>query len=45
MRCKRNEPAPPGFRWVYCREFIHYITKRPVRRKNGGWFRFLVRCR
>lgn len=36
-------PAPPGFRWVFVRCFRHYISKKLVYRKNGGYFRFLAR--
>ncbi len=43
MVCKHVKPAPPGWRWVYCDVVIHYITKKPMRRKNGGKFKFLVR--
>ena len=39
----RDRP-PPGWRYVYCKVFIHWISKKPVRRKNGGYFRFLVRA-
>lgn len=38
------QPAPPGYRWVFCRYYRHYITGKPVYRKNGGYFRFLVRA-
>lgn len=34
--------APPGFCWVYCKYFHHWRTKKPVYRKDGGYFRFLV---
>jgi len=37
--------APPGFAWVFCKSFRHYRTGKPVFRKNGGYFRFLVRRR
>lgn len=39
----RKRP-PPGFRWVYTKEFTHWRSKKKVRRKNGGYFCFLVRC-
>jgi len=38
------KPAPRGYRWVFCRYFIHYRTKKPVYRKDGGVFCFLVRA-
>lgn len=34
---------PPGYRWVFCKSFKHWRTGRPVFRRNGGYFRFLVR--
>ena len=36
--------APNGWRWVYTRSFVHWRSKRRVYRKNGGFFRFLVRA-
>jgi len=38
------DAAPPGFRWVYCRYFRHYITKKLVYPKKSEFFRFLVRA-
>lgn len=35
-------PPPPGKKWVFCRYFIHWRSKKPVYRKNGGVFAFLV---
>ena len=40
----RRKRTPAGFRWVYCRYFVHYRTGKRVYRKNGGCFTFLVRC-
>lgn len=40
----QRKPAPRGFRWVFCRFYIHWRTKKPVYRKNGGMFCFLVRA-
>jgi hypothetical protein len=37
-------PAPRGYRWVFCKSFIHWRSKKPVFRKNGGMFCFLVRA-
>ena len=37
-------PAPPGYRWVFCMSFVHYITKEHVHRKDRKPFCFLVRC-
>lgn len=38
-----RKPAPPGYRWVYCKSFKHWRTGKPVYRRNGGSFAFLVR--
>jgi len=38
-------PAPPGFRWVFCTSFVHYITGERVYPKQAKCFCFLVRCR
>jgi hypothetical protein len=38
-------PAPPGYAWIFCKSFRHYRTGKPVYRKNGGSFCFLVRRR
>lgn len=38
-------PAPPGFHWVCVPYFIHWRSKKRVYRKDGGYFRFLVRDR
>lgn len=35
--------APPGYAWVFCMSFRHYITGKPVFRKDGKPFAFLVR--
>ncbi len=40
----KRRPAPPGYRWVFCTSFVHYITKKRVFRKDGKRFHFLVRC-
>jgi len=37
--------APPGYRWIFCRYFIHYRTGQPVYPKTAEAFCFLVRCR
>ena len=37
------ETAPPGYRWVYCPYYVHYITGRRVYPKNAEYFRFLVK--
>ena len=36
--------APPGYRVVYCLCFKHWRSGQLVYRKNGGYFRFLVRA-
>lgn len=41
---KLRKPPPPGFRWIFIKEFRHWRSKQMVRRKNGGYFCFLVRC-
>ena len=38
-----TENAPAGYQWVYCKSFKHWRTKKDVYRKDGGFFRFLVR--
>lgn len=45
MEPSRYRPAPAGFRWIFCREVRHWRSGKMMRRKNGGFFRFLVRCR
>lgn len=42
-RKRPEKPAPPGFRWVYCPFYVHYITKQRVYPKKSRFFRFLVR--
>ncbi|MEL7484327.1 MAG: hypothetical protein AAFN41_08220 [Planctomycetota bacterium] len=37
-------PAPPGYRWVYCRYFRHWRTGKKVYPKKSEYFRFLVRA-
>lgn len=42
---KKPRKAPPsGYRWIYRKSFRHYITKKDVFRKDGGYFCFLVKC-
>ena len=41
----QRRPAPPGYKWVFTREFRHWRSGKMVRRKNGGFFAFLVRSR
>ena len=36
--------APPGYRWVFCKWFIHYRTGERVYPKTAECFCFLVRC-
>jgi hypothetical protein len=36
--------APPGYRWIFCVSYVHWRSKKRVFRKNGGYFRFLVRA-
>lgn len=36
--------APPGFRWVFCKCFKHWRSGELVYRKDGGFFRFLVKA-
>jgi hypothetical protein len=37
--------APPGYHWVFCLCFKHWRSGQMVYRKNGGYFRFLVKGR
>jgi hypothetical protein len=37
-------PAPPGFKWVFCMYFTHYLSKQRVYRQDGKPFCFLVRA-
>lgn len=37
-------PAPRGFKWIFCKCFRHYITKKLVYPKKAEAFCFLVRC-
>ncbi len=39
-----SPPPPRGFRWVFCLSYVHWRSKRRVYRKNGGYFRFLIRA-
>lgn len=41
----KHDPAPPGYRWVYCLSFVHWRSGKRVFRKDGGYFRFLARKR
>lgn len=38
------KPAPRGYKRVFCKYFIHWRSKKPVYRKDGGYFCFLVRA-
>ena len=38
------KPAPKGWRYVFCKSFVHHISKKRVFRRNGGYFCFLVRA-
>lgn len=40
-----QKPAPKGYRWVFCRSFKHWRTGKPVYRKDGKCFAFLVRSK
>lgn len=40
-----HRPAPPGFRWVYCKCFKHWRTGKLVYPKTADCFMFLVRAR
>jgi hypothetical protein len=44
-RPQQGGSAPPGFRWVRCRQIWHWRKKAYIRRKDGQDFVFLVRCR
>lgn len=35
--------VPPGYRVVYCKCFRHPRSGKMVYRKDGGYFRFLVK--
>lgn len=37
------DQPPPGYKWVYCRSYIHATTKRRVYAAPGKVFAFLVR--
>ena len=37
--------APAGCRWIFCKFFTHWRSKKKVYRKDGGYFCFLVRCK
>lgn len=38
-------PAPPGYRWVFCRSYRHWRTGKQVYPKRAEYFRFLVRVK
>ena len=39
-----DRPAPPGYRWVFPRYFVHRRTRRRVYPRNGKkCFAFLVK--
>jgi hypothetical protein len=44
-RPNRRGSAPPGYRWVRCRQVWHIWKKEYIRRKDGKDFVFLVRDR
>jgi hypothetical protein len=35
--------APPGYRWVFCRSYVHPRTRRRIFAKNGKCFAFMVK--
>lgn len=35
--------APPGFRWVFCRSYVHPRTRQRVYARNGKCFAFLAK--
>lgn len=41
---KNVKPAPPGWRWIFCKEVRHWRSGKMMRRKDGGFFRFMVRA-
>lgn len=40
-----DKPAPKGFRWVCCKCFTHWRSKKTVYPKTAECFMFLVRCK
>ncbi|MEM7755667.1 MAG: hypothetical protein AAF297_08535 [Planctomycetota bacterium] len=38
-------PAPPGYRWIFCRYFRHWRSGKKVYPKKSRYFRFLVRVK
>jgi len=38
-----SQPAPAGFRWVFCKSYTHPKTRRRIYAKTGKCFAFLVR--
>ena len=41
MSANPRKPRPGG-RWVFCKSFVHWRSKKRVYRKNGGYFRFWI---
>lgn len=39
----KKKAAPPGYKWVFCRSFIHRRTGKRIFPKSGKVFSFLVR--
>lgn len=47
MTMTPRRPAPPGFRWIFCREYRHWRSGKIMRAADYGyeaWY-FLVRCK
>ena len=43
MDSMQSITARAGYRWIFCKCFKHWRTGELVYRKNGGFFRFLVK--
>ena len=43
---KTCKPAPPGYRWVFVKQFRHWRSGKVIRAVDYGYeaFRFLVRA-
>ncbi len=43
---KTHKPAPPGWKWIFVREFKHWRSKKIIRACDYGYeaFYFLVRA-
>jgi hypothetical protein len=37
-----QKPAPKGFKWVYCRSYVHPKSRKRIYARSGKVFAFLV---